>query len=141
MTGRLQCDVGHCAGLTNDENLHPLRHLTPRQHRRIHHLPVLKQNTKYFLEEKKVIARMLQFLMLRDRKICVYFNIHISRAFICDKAIIYIIHNCYLFYFIPLSPLDMIKSAVRALLKNMYCPKYRKKFIKHRKIYARKDIL
>lgn len=44
-------------------------------------------------------------------------------------------------YSIPLSPLDMIKNAVRALLKNMYRPKYRKKFIKHRKMFAQKDIL
>lgn len=38
-----------------------------------------------------------------------------------------IIHNCYLFYFklyIPLLPPDTIKSAVRAILKNMDHPKY-----------------
>lgn len=46
MTGRLQRDIGNRAGLAHDENLHPLRHLTSRQHRCIHHLPVLKQNIK-----------------------------------------------------------------------------------------------
>lgn len=49
MTGRLQRDIGYRAGLTHDENLHPLRYLTSRQHRRVHHLPVLKRDTKHFL--------------------------------------------------------------------------------------------
>ncbi|EZA56416.1 hypothetical protein X777_03036, partial [Ooceraea biroi] len=48
MTGRLQCDVSYSAGLTDDEDLHPLRYLTPRQYRRVHHLPVLKQEYKTF---------------------------------------------------------------------------------------------
>lgn len=58
MTGRLQRNISDRAGLTHDENLHPLRHLTPRQHRCIHHLPVLKQNIKRFLSlsEEKLIA-------------------------------------------------------------------------------------
>lgn len=58
MTGRLQRDIGDRASLAHDENLHPLRHLTPRQHRRIHHLPILKQNIKcsLLLAEEKLIA-------------------------------------------------------------------------------------
>lgn len=59
MTGRLQRDIGDRAGLAHDENLHPLRHLTPRQHRRIHHLPILKQNierSSLLLVEEKLIA-------------------------------------------------------------------------------------
>lgn len=54
MTGRLQRDIGNRAGLAHDENLHPLRHLTSRQHRCIHHLPVLKQNIKSSCLAKKI---------------------------------------------------------------------------------------
>lgn len=63
MTGRLQRDIGDRAGLAHDENLHPLRHLTSRQHRRIHHLPVLKQNIKrsLLLAEEKLISLKLLF--------------------------------------------------------------------------------
>jgi len=63
MTGRLQRNIGDRAGLTHDENLHPLRYLTPRQHRCIHHLPVLKQNIKRSLSlaEEKLIELKLLF--------------------------------------------------------------------------------
>lgn len=43
VAGALQRDVGDLAGLGHDQHLHGLRHLPPRQHRRVQHLPVLME--------------------------------------------------------------------------------------------------
>lgn len=45
VTGGLQRNVGHGSSLAHDKHLHPLGHLTTRQHRGVHHLPVLRGKT------------------------------------------------------------------------------------------------
>ena len=58
MAGRLKRDVSHGSRLAHDEHFHRLGYLPAREHRRIHHFPILKFTMRKRQRAGEIVCRM-----------------------------------------------------------------------------------